>query len=157
MKAKKKRKLISGLSFITIILYGVIIIYFTLFSDRFGRVDNGSYQYNLVPFNEIRRFVTYRHYVSTRSFILNICGNFLVFAPLGFLLPIWYPKAIRWYQIILYSFSFSLCIELMQLYTRVGVFDVDDLIMNTTGGFLGWILYCILHFMFRKRRRKKRS
>ncbi|MBR5047572.1 MAG: VanZ family protein [Eubacterium sp.] len=157
MKAKKRRQLISFLSFIGIVLYGVIIIYFTLFSDRMGRVDNGSYQYNLIPFNEILRFMKYREYVSTRSFIINICGNFLVFAPLGFLLPIWYPRAISWYKIILYSFSFSLCIELMQLYTRVGVFDVDDLIMNTTGGFLGWILYQVLHLIFRKRRRKKRS
>ncbi len=156
MKAKKRKKLISSMSFIFIILYGVVIIYFTLFSDRLGRVDIGTYQYNLVPFNEIRRFITYRQNLSPWAFILNICGNLLVFVPLGFLIPIWYPRNIHWYHVVIYCLSFSLCIELMQLYTRVGVFDVDDLIMNTTGGFIGWILYHITHSLFRKRRRGRR-
>ena len=36
-----------------------------------------------------------------------------------------------------YCFLFSLGIELLQLATRVGVFDVDDLLLNTLGGLLG--------------------
>ncbi len=149
--------MISLISFLFIIIYGVIIIYFTLFSDRLGRTDIGSYQYNLIPFNEIRRFVGYRHYLSLGAFVLNICGNLLVFTPLGFFIPLWNQGRVRWYHIIIYSFSFSLCIELMQLYTRVGVFDVDDLIMNTVGGLFGWVLYLLFYGLFRVRRRRKRS
>lgn len=146
------------MSFVLIVLYGILIIYFTLFSDRLGRVEPySSYRYSLVPFNEIRRFIVYRHQVSVGAFLLNICGNCLVFAPLGFLLPVWSPKTIKWHHIVLYSFSFSMCIELLQLISRVGVFDVDDLIMNTIGGFIGWIAYSLIYCMFRKNRRKKRK
>lgn len=45
---------------------------------------------------------------------------------------------------------FSLCIETLQLVTKVGVFDVDDLMMNTFGGLLGWISYCIIRFIYHK-------
>lgn len=41
-------------------------------------------------------------------------------------------------------FLFSLCIETLQLITKVGVFDVDDLMMNTVGGLIGWIN--LLHY-----------
>ena len=150
LKVKQRKKLIQVWSFIFIILYGVIIIYFTLFSDRLGRVDFGNYRYNLIPFNEIHRFIRYRHSVSTGAFLLNICGNLLVFAPLGFLIPLWYPRKIRCHHILIYSFSFSLCIECMQLYTCVGVFDVDDLIMNTVGGLIGWLVYLLVYAVFRK-------
>lgn len=154
----KTRKKIRLMSFLLIILYGIIIIYFTLFSDRLGRIDGYSeYHYNLIPFYEIHRFIRYRHMVSVGAFLLNICGNLMVFAPLGFLIPLWNPKGSRWYHIVVYSFSFSLCIELLQLFCRVGVFDVDDLIMNTIGGFIGFITYRLSCAVFRIGRRKKRS
>ena len=32
-------------------------------------------------------------------------------------------------------------IEIIQLYTKIGVFDVDDIILNTLGGFVGYLIY----------------
>ena len=160
MSFTKKKKMISRLSLFLIIIYGVVIIYFTLFSDRLGRVDLGTHRYNLIPFYEIQRFIKYRNVVSMDAFILNICGNLLVFAPLGFLIPVWHPKKVHWYSILIDSFLFSLCIEILQFYLRVGVFDVDDLIMNTSGGMIGWFFYYfVYHFIYcnyqsRKRRKK---
>ena len=43
----------------------------------------------------------------------------------------------------LYSFGLSLTIELVQLITRVGSCDVDDIILNTIGGVIGYILWSI--------------
>lgn len=146
--------MISSLSLVLIILYGAIIIYFTLFSDRMGRLDHyQTYRYNLHPFAEIQRFLTYRHQVSLMAFLINIIGNILVFAPWGFLIPIWDPKRNHIRHILMYSFSFSLCIEILQLVSRVGVFDVDDIIMNTLGGLVGWIIYLIMNYVRKQRRR----
>ena len=87
---KKTRKEIGLLSLFLLIIYVGIVVYFVLFSDRLGRVDGYStYRYNLVPFEEIRRFIQYRDYVTTGAFILNLIGNLLVFFPVGFLVPIW--------------------------------------------------------------------
>lgn len=153
----KNRKKIGSLSLLLLILYGCLVIYFVLFSDRLGRVEGYStYRYNLVPFEEIKRFIVYRSYVSLGSFLLNLVGNLLVFFPVGFLIPIWRLEKTGCIRIIIYSFLFSLCIETLQLITRVGVFDVDDLMMNTVGGLLGWICYCITRFVYHRMREKNK-
>ena len=74
----ESRKRLGSLSRLILILYGCVVIYFVLFSDRLGRVDGYStYRYNLVPFEEIRRFIIYRNYVSIEAFLLNLFGNLL--------------------------------------------------------------------------------
>ncbi len=152
------KKKIGLLSMILLILYGCIILYFVLFSDRLGRVDGYSeYRYSLIPFQEINRFIQYRHYVSAGAFILNIIGNLVVFAPIGFLVPIWRGSGMRWYHIVAVSFLCSLLIETSQLVFRVGVFDVDDLIMNTTGGIIGYMAYLMLRRIIRRRASKGRK
>lgn len=144
------RKKIGDLSFILLVMYGLLVVYFVLFSDRLGRVEGYStFRYNLVPFVEIHRFIMYRDHMSTGAFILNLIGNLLVFFPFGFLIPIWRTKKTGLIRIIIYSFLGSLCIETLQLVTRVGVFDVDDLLLNTLGGVLGWIGYLIMLWLFR--------
>ena len=61
----ENRKRLGSLSLLLLILYGCVVIYFVLFSDRLGRGDGYStYRYNLVPFEEIRRFIIYRNYVT---------------------------------------------------------------------------------------------
>ena len=142
----ENRKRLGSLSLLLLILYGCVVIYFVLFSDRLGRGDGYStYRYNLVPFEEIRRFIIYRNYVSAGAFLLNLYGNLLVFFPTGCI------------RIIIYAFLFSLCIETLQLITKVGVFDVDDLMMNTVGGLIGWIIYCIIRFIYHKWKAKNKK
>ena len=38
------------------------------------------------------------------------------------------------------TFELSLVVEILQIVFRVGSFDVDDLILNTLGGMLGYLL-----------------
>ena len=38
----------------------------------------------------------------------------------------------------------SLCIETVQLVCKVGSFDVDDLLLNTIGGIVGYIFYRVV-------------
>ena len=115
----ENRKRLGSLSLLLLILYGCVVIYFVLFSDRLGRGDGYStYRYNLVPFEEIRRFIIYRNYVSAGAFLLNLFGNLLVFFPIGFLVPIWRLEKTGCIRIIIYAFLFSLCIETLQLITK---------------------------------------
>ena len=60
-------------------------------------------------------------------------------------------------RILIYTFLFTLCIESLQLVTRVGVFDVDDLLMNTLGGLAGWVCYCLALKVFRIVRKRCRK
>jgi glycopeptide antibiotics resistance protein len=111
---------------------------------------------NIVPFRTIFYFIL--HSDSFRQSILNLGGNVWLFMPLGFLLPIvtwddwrgkkqfWGGKLTQGWYVTLVSFSFSLLIETGQLLMEVGSFDVDDLILNTLGG---WIGFRVLIIFFR--------
>lgn len=96
------------------------------------------------------------HVVGMESFLLNIVGNIVGFMPCGFFLPVISRRSRRWFNTVLLSFLFSLCIETIQLIFKVGSFDVDDMILNTLGGILGYILYKIVqHIRVRVRRRRR--
>ena len=51
---------------------------------------------------------------------------------------------------LFYSLGLSLGVEVFQLLTRVGSFDVDDLLLNTIGGILGYVLFLICNGIRRK-------
>ena len=99
------------------------------------------YRYNFIPFKEIRRFYIYRDVVGIRAFLANLFGNVLAFMPFGFFMPILRLRLRKWYCMLGMTFLLSLMIEITQLLTRVGSFDVDDLILNTSGGILGYLLF----------------
>jgi glycopeptide antibiotics resistance protein len=125
-----------------------MLAYFLFFSERYGRVvDKEGYRYNLELFKEIKRFITYREIVGFESFVVNILGNILAFAPFGFLLPMLNVSYRKFLRMATLSLWFSIMIEVVQLVTRVGIFDVDDIMMNTFGGIIGYICYMIFHFV----------
>jgi glycopeptide antibiotics resistance protein len=102
-------------------------------------VKQGWEHANLKPFVTIRLFSSDR--VSSEYSYKNIGGNIIGFIPLGILLPLVLPFFKKWWRVTLLVFCISLSFETFQLLTGVGVFDVDDLILNTCGGIIGFILY----------------
>ncbi len=147
--SKKKRHLVTRILFV---LYFIVLFYFLFFSERMGRAfSTRMYHYNLVPFREIRRFLRYRDALGMEAVLLNIAGNVLAFMPFGTFLPIFSARCRRLWRTVFYSFELSLLAELLQLVTRVGSFDVDDLLLNAIGGFLGFLVFLGLAHAFRGR------
>ena len=105
---------------------------------------------NLKPFVEIRRFWMYREQVGLSAFFMNIFGNVIGFIPLGFILPVISRRCRSGFLIVLSGFSLSLCVETIQLVTRVGCFDVDDLILNTAGAAAGYVLFAVCNYLRRR-------
>jgi glycopeptide antibiotics resistance protein len=96
---------------------------------------------NLRPFAVISSIL--RDGVSSKTVIKNIGGNIVGFIPLGILLPLLFSPLRHWWKTTLTIFLISLSFETTQLITGWGMFDVDDLILNTLGGLAGYILYFI--------------
>ena len=75
--------------------------------------------------------------------------NIIVFVPFGYLLP----YAFRWFRErvqlrpALVCFLISFVVENLQLLTRRGLYDLDDIIANTLGGFIGEFLYIALAYV----------
>lgn len=114
-----------------------------------------EYRYNLVPFVEIRRFWIYRQQLGLYAVMTNIIGNVLGFLPFGFILPVIVQKMRSGFVIVMSGFLLSLSVELIQLVTKVGCFDVDDLILNTLGAAAGYLLFFICNNLRRKHYGKK--
>lgn len=98
---------------------------------------------NLVPFRDILS-------ASPMLIARNLAGNLLLFVPLGFFLPILMtgPKAIK--QSIAIVIALSIATEAIQYIGSFLVFqlnwkvvDIDDLILNMAGGFIGIAVYLI--------------
>ena len=153
---KKENKLLLWVCFLA---YLLLLGYLLFYSTYFGRGGHEDYRYNLTFLQEIGRF----YGVGMRSgnwnlFILNVCGNVVVFMPIGAFLPKLFDRCKNLLLTTLLSLEFSLCIELIQLVSRVGSFDVDDLFLNTLGGICGYLLYMICHIIkqgFLKRNSRK--
>lgn len=134
------------------VLYVLILVYLLFFSEGYGRVADAEreFRYNLVPFVEIRRFWTYRKQLGMFALFTNIFGNVLGFMPYGFVLPVITRRMRNGFFIILSGFSISLTVEVIQLITKVGCFDVDDMILNTLGAALGYGIYAVCDKIRRK-------
>lgn len=90
---------------------------------------------NFVPFSSER----------DARYFLQLGLNALLFVPLGFLLPILWRRYRSWKRIALIGFLISLSIEILQLFS-FRFTDVDDLILNTFGAFIGYgVAWCCFH------------
>lgn len=145
------RRILCGLLFAA---YLAALAYFLFFAESTGRTcSSRTYQYNLIPLHEIRRFLLYRKQLGTLAVMLNLAGNVLAFVPFGLFLPLLLRQTRSFWHMLLLGAEFSLLIETVQLFSRVGSFDVDDILLNTTGVCLGYVLFLIVHALYRASRR----
>ena len=96
---------------------------------------------NLEPFKTIDIYQTFGK---------QVLGNFVMLLPLGIYLPLLYTrlrKAYSFFAVLLICFLVSVCIELLQLATSYRSTDIDDVILNTLGGGVGFIIYLLIKTM----------
>jgi glycopeptide antibiotics resistance protein len=96
---------------------------------------------NFIPFKSIINYlINFEHY-NFGILIYNTFGNIILFLPMGILISKIVVNVKYFIQVFYLSFFVSLGIEMIQSLTKLGVFDVDDIILNITGSLIGfWIL-----------------
>ncbi|ADQ82569.1 VanZ family protein [Riemerella anatipestifer] len=119
---------------ILILPYALLLLYFMFVG--FGRTP---YDYNIVrltPLVSTLEFV--QKSVLWQNVVINIFGNIIMFIPFGFLG--WCDPKYQNLRILLLDFIVAIIIvESMQYFTRLGVFDIDDILLNTFGVLLGYL------------------
>ena len=152
----RKRTQYRILGKILFVLYIIFVFYFLLISEIYGRTgEMKDYHYNLVLFQEIKRFWNYRKQLGIFATATNLLGNVLIFLPFGFFMAM-ASKYRSFMSTLIYSLALSLTIEISQLFMKVGCFDVDDLFLNTLGGMLGLIAFAVCNVIRRNYAKKKR-
>ena len=155
----RKTKILRAFGKVLFLLYVGFLIYFLFVAEWYGRTEAAEeYRYNLELFREIRRFLTYREELGSFTVFANLCGNILIFVPYGFFISM-ASRTRGFFKTLFCSMGLSLCVEAVQLITRVGSFDVDDILLNTVGGVIGYIIFAVCNMIRRNydvRKRKKR-
>ncbi|WP_164462153.1 VanZ family protein [Bacillus sp. FJAT-42376] len=105
---------------------------------------------NVVPLSTVKRYLMVAQSRPGLS-VPNLLGNLAGFIPFGLLIPVLFKKMRKFWYMLLFSLLFSLTLEFIQLSLALGVFDVDDLLLNTLGGGIGFILFRFMMKMGRSR------
>ena len=146
----RKKKIFRAVGKVLFLLYVVFLIYFLFLAEWYGRTGiSEEYRYNLELFREIKRFIIYREQLGAFAVFANLAGNILIFVPYGFFISV-ASRERGFFKTLFFSMGLSLCVEIIQLFTRVGSFDVDDILLNTIGGVLGYIIFLIFNGIRRK-------
>ncbi len=100
-----------------------------------GVVLEGLDTANFTLFKTIRMYIDYAYKLNSFE---NLVGNIVVFIPFGFLLPYVIDKGRNFFVMLLNVFIFSVGIEVFQLFSAFGAFDVDDILLNCAGAVIGY-------------------
>ncbi len=146
-------------SLLILVAYIALLIKVMVFKDipaikvgqlmlNFGGTD-GGHAPNFIPFATIGPYLLgYKGWIIAG---INLAGNVGLLVPLGFLLPLVFPN-ISWKKSLVLAVLSGLAIETMQTILHVGIFDIDDVILNALGVMLGFAAYV---YFFKWLREKK--
>lgn len=151
-----KKRLVSLL---ILVIYSLVLIKVMVFKDvptinigvvRFDFAGtNGDNPPNFIPFMTIVPYVLGQKGILIGG--LNLLGNIVFLVPIGLLLPFLYNN-INWKKSLVLGVIAGLAIEILQVVLRVGIFDIDDVILNALGVISGYgITILILHWLRAKK------
>ena len=135
------------------LLFNIFIFYcisVTFPFDFHGLSGGRHLSINIIPFMDIVRDFQHNTFFSfgfrLRLLLRNLIGNILLLLPLGLILPILWSKFRDFRKTVFIGIVVSVAIELLQLifsYLGLGYrsTDIDDLILNTLGIVIGYIIY----------------
>lgn len=125
-----------------IIIIGYVYSLLKIILFKYGFTSDMR-EINMIPFQFIKMFSGQD--VTIDVALKNILGNIAIFIPLGILISIFIPK--KQGLTICFCIAVSCLFEIIQLITGCGATDIDDIILNSIGGFIGVVLY---RFILRK-------
>ncbi len=144
LKGGKKAVIYKEILYLIFILYVLCLYYIVTYQDiNYGGV-------NLTPFKEI-----FRYSIGSRKFFRNIIGNIVLFIPYGYFAA-YFPHNKKMATVGFLTLLVSVSIEAIQY--KIGrVFDIDDIILNTLGGIIGYLIFIVLDSIKNKLPRFMRS
>jgi glycopeptide antibiotics resistance protein len=120
---------------IIIVPYTLFLLYLMFFG--MGRKQMDDHLLTMAPVVSTINFI--KGCISWRDAFVIVAGNIVMFMPFGFLG--WLFPKLNTLQNLLFAFISAITIiEALQYFSRMGIFEVDDIILNTFGVFLGFLV-----------------
>lgn len=142
-----KTKMLKTKWWVYIVLLFIFVVIkfkgsFSELSDRIRSYSNpDSINYNLIPFRNISVQISH---ITQWWALKNLLGNIIPFVPFGFLLPVTYRKFNSAIKVLPIGIASILFIEMFQFFTKLGSFDVDDIILNMIGIICGYFMFLLI-------------
>ena len=131
IKTKEKFHLYGEIFKQGFIIYIIGLFYVVTFQDVSWSTSN------FIPFKEILRYDIF-----SEMFFRNVIGNMIMFIPYGFFIS-YFLRIDKKRVVLILTLITSITIEVTQLI--IGrVFDVDDILLNVLGSFVGFFAYRLL-------------
>lgn len=136
----------------SVFLYAVMGFYLLLLLLLlFGKRELGTFRsVNLIPFQEIGGYLIWGEDARRVFGLGNVVGNIVIFIPLGLYFSLLNRKGKLLYNTLL-VLAVSVGAEVLQYVLQVGASDIDDVILNTLGGFLGVAVFWGLQALCKER------
>lgn len=141
---KKILKVVLMISFVIYLLALISLLFLGTRSiyvwDDVSFIEYIQFSSNFVPFQTISIYINalFDGSMNIDIPIKNLFGNLLMFLPMGIYLPYLAKKVNKLDTFIVSMIIFLLSIEMIQVVTRLGSFDIDDLILNMVGALIGF-------------------
>jgi glycopeptide antibiotics resistance protein len=119
----------------------------------FSRTPGSERSFNLIPFASISHYLFSGSSGGRRFAFGNIAGNVLLFVPLGAYLSVLTKSSVA--RTMLIVASASVAVEIVQGVFALGASDIDDVLLNCLGGFIGIQLLLLLNMILRDRDRMR--
>lgn len=129
---------------IVALIYLALVVYITLVMGRtYGRTSS-AHKISLVPLETkiyfFERFAFLR--LNQKEFIIReIAGNFFLFMPFSWSLQSLRGRKIKTLHTLVYIIVTVFIIESIQYFFNIGTFDIDDFILNISGGIAGIFIF----------------
>ena len=106
-----------------------------------GVILEGLEHANFTLFKTIRMYIEYAYKLNSFE---NLVGNIVVFIPFGLLFPLVVRKGRNFFVMLINVLLFVVGIEVFQLFSAFGAFDVDDILLNCLGAVMGYLIHLLL-------------
>lgn len=138
-RMNKVIRTIAGILFFMYFSYLIYRLFFYAYGQYFRFYEN-EISYNFIPFKTILSYIIDINKYKPNVWFFNLFGNILAFMPMGFFLPIIFHSLQSFKRITTITFLISSLLEFIQFLLKLGITDIDDVILNTLGGLLGYLL-----------------
>lgn len=134
LHGKKKIRIKRLLMVALLVVYMVVLWNFAFFSREPGSRVGIDWEL----------FETWGTSISSQSYVIE---NIIMFIPFGVLFPAGMPIFRKIWVCIPTGALFSIFLEGMQLVTKRGYCQLDDIATNTLGTIIGWVLFAIWYYI----------
>ena len=147
---KKQETFLQGSIQSSFLVYVFMVLTLTGYFILFREIAAHGWWHRVLHRVQTKERINLHPFLMFRQFRLastQVIGNLVMLLPLGIYIPLLFPGLSGFFRVFIICLCVSISIELMQLITSVRSTDIDDVILNTSGAVIGYILYKFLRLI----------